>query len=300
MSACPPSDKENLQGNNVLVTGGSQGLGFAIAQRFVESGANVIIVARTEMTLSDAAKSLKAIAGDQQTVLAVQADISKPTDCDRIAETISSELDGIDVLVNNAGIFTPIGKLTDVPWAEVVANINTNVLGTIYMCKICIPLIQKRGGGKIINISGGGAARAFPAIACYASGKMAVIRFSEELAEELIPLGIDVNVVAPGPMNTRFVDIALQAGIENLGEKLHSTVLDIRKNGGDLDEVASLCAYLSSDRMKGLTGKLISAKYDDWRNLHNWIDDISQTEIFTMRRIDEFNIQKYRNILGLK
>ena len=112
-------------------------------------------------------------------------------------------------------------------------------------------------------------------------------------AEELRQFHIDANVVAPGPLNTRFVDQAIAAGAERLGQPLYDTIMNIREGGGTPFEIgANLCAYLASPRSDGVTGKFISARHDDWETLHQRVPELDSTDIYTMRRIDPATIKK--------
>jgi 3-oxoacyl-[acyl-carrier protein] reductase len=107
------------------------------------------------------------------------------------------------------------------------------------------------------------------------------------------PCGIDVNSVAPGPLNTRFVDQAIAAGPERLGQALHEAIMDIRESGGTPFELgANVCAYLASRQSDGVTGKLISARYDDWAHLHEHISELNSTNTYTMRRIDPSTVKR--------
>ena len=281
---------------SVLVTGGSEGLGFVIAAKYLKEGYDVVFIARNKKNLEKSFKILSKYKMDDQKLIADQCDISKPNDCKKIFSKIKSELKNLDVLINNAGVFGPIGHLTKLSWNKFVNNININLLGTIYMCKLAIPLLSKIQNGNIINISGGGAAKPFPPLVCYATGKAGLARFTEELAEDLKKNHIDVNMIAPGPLNTRFVDVALKYGKENLGDELYETILKIKETGGSLERVAELCFYISSKKCQGITGKFISARYDDWQNLHQRKKEIMKSEVYTMRRIDSFNVKKFSKL----
>ena len=289
-----------LKNKNVIITGANQGLGYVIAKKFLIEGANVAILARNKQKLESSFLELMKFKNKNNKLLSFACDISNKVECDDFFLKILNVFTSLDVMVNNAGVFGPMGKLEDVPWEAFVENISINLLGSIYMCRLAIPIMKKNNSGKIINISGGGAAKPFPALACYAAGKAGLVRFSEELAEDLKEYNIDVNVVAPGPLNTRFVDLALEAGVEKLGKSLYETILNIKKTGGSLELVAELCAYLSTNLTDGLTGKFISARYDDWKKFHEIKEYIMTNEYYTMRRIDEFNIQKFSNMINLK
>lgn len=276
-----------LAGLTALVTGASQGLGVAIARQFVVDGASVILAARSRDLIEKVRLSLLPLCAPGQIVLAIPCDVAKTHDVERLMQKAIAETGQLDILVNNASIFGPMGNLEEVCWSEWVETLNVNLLGTVYTCRIAIPHLKRSPRGKVINISGGGAARALPSLCAYAASKAAVVRFTEEFAEEMRPYHIDVNSIAPGPLNTRFVDQAIEAGPERLGQALYGEILRIRESGGTPFEVAAnLCAYLASRQSDGVTGKFISARYDEWSKLHERIPELNSSEIYTMRRLD--------------
>lgn len=276
-----------LIGRSAIITGASQGFGAAIARAFVQEGASVILTARSADKLGEVAADLRKNAGDQ-TIEFVPCDVSVPHDVDVLMDAAITTLGGLDILVNNASVFGPMGHLVDMPWEDWVSAISTNLLGTVYTCRVAIPYLRRSGRGKIINISGGGAVRALPALSAYAASKAAVVRFTETLGEELRLDGIDVNSVAPGPLNTRFVDLAIAAGPDRLGDALYREILRIRETGGTPFELAAnLCVYLASRQSDRVTGNLISARYDRWSTLHERIDELDTTSVYKLRRVDE-------------
>lgn len=282
-----------LAGLTAIVTGSSQGLGVAIARKLVNDGANVIITARSKDLLEDVRQSLLPLCAPEQTVTAIRCDVSNPEEVEALIEQTVSAASRLDIVVNNASIFGPMGSLVDSPWSEWVKTMEVNLLGTVYMCRTAIEHLKQAPRGKIVNFAGGGAAQPLPSLCAYATSKAAIIRFTEELAEELRQFHIDANVVAPGPLNTRFVDQAIAAGAERLGQPLYDTIMNIREGGGTPFEIgANLCAYLASPRSDGVTGKFISARHDDWETLHQRVPELDSTDIYTMRRIDPATIKK--------
>lgn len=282
-----------LAGRSAVVTGASQGLGVAIAQQFVREGAHVTIAARTADLLETVRQSLLPLCTNGQTVTAVVCDVSKTGDVEGLIERAVAATARLDIVVNNASIFGPMGSVEETSWTEWVETFHVNLLGTVYTCRVAIPHLKASPRGKIINISGGGATRPFPSLSAYAASKAAVVRFTEELAAEMRPCHIDVNVIAPGPLNTRFVDEAIAAGPERLGQALYDEIMAIRTSGGTPFELsAGLCTYLASRESDGVTGKMISARYDDWTTLHERTAQLNSTEIYTMRRIDPSTMKK--------
>jgi NAD(P)-dependent dehydrogenase (short-subunit alcohol dehydrogenase family) len=112
------------------------------------------------------------------------------------------------------------------------------------------------------------------------------VRFGETLAEEIKPLGIDVNMIAPGALNTAMLDEVLSAGPEQVGNSFYEAAVKQKKTGGTpLELGASLCVHLASSAGDGVTGRLISAQWDPWNRLDEFKDELSSTDIYTLRRI---------------
>jgi NAD(P)-dependent dehydrogenase (short-subunit alcohol dehydrogenase family) len=269
-----------------LVTGASQGLGRAIAQAFVKEGAHVAICARDGELISAIKEELQNIAAPGQRLLAVQCDITSPSEVTRLFSLIDQDLGTLDILVNNAGVLGPKGPSEAVDLQQWIRTLEINLTGTFLTAQHAITRMKAKGRGKIINLSGGGATKPMPRLSAYAASKAAVVRLTETLAEELRDFGIQVNAVAPGALNTRFLDQVLEAGPEVLGTELHANALKQQTSGGAaLQKGADLCVYLASSQSDGITGKLISAIWDPWERLHEFGTDLEKTDVYTLRRI---------------
>jgi NAD(P)-dependent dehydrogenase (short-subunit alcohol dehydrogenase family) len=275
-----------LTGRSAIVTGASQGLGRAIAESFLASGANVLLMARDRDTLEHARDELAARAPSGRRVHAVPGDVSRAEDCAAAVNHAVSAFGGPTILVNNAGVYGPLGRLEDVDWKEWEEAVRVNLMGTALMCRAAIPPMRARGYGKIVNLSGGGATSPQPRFSAYAASKAAVVRLTETLAEELRADHIDVNAVAPGPLNTRLLDQVLEAGPETVGRELHERARKQRAGGGvPLAKGAALATFLASARSDGITGRLLSAVWDDWERLPERRDALAAGDVFTLRRI---------------
>ena len=275
-----------LQNRNALITGGSQGLGKAIAEQFVREGANVVICARDEKLLSAARADLQKLAGRTQRVLAKPCDVSVESQVEELAAFALKELGSVQVLVNNAGIYGPMGPTETIDLKEWTRSIEINLYGVLLPTRALIPHFKKNGSGKIIILSGGGATNPLPNISSYAAAKAAVVRLMETLAEELKPWHIDVNAIAPGALNTRFLDEVLASGKETVGEAFYAKALKQKESGGvPMEKGARLCVYLASTQSDGITGRLISAQWDPWEKLHEHKDELLKSDIYTLRRI---------------
>jgi 3-oxoacyl-[acyl-carrier protein] reductase len=274
-----------LKGKKILVTGASQGLGLAVAERCLADGADVAICARSKDTLEAAAAGLRAKAPGRK-LWSTVTDVSSPAAVDKLVADATRELGGLDGLVNNAGVYGPKGLIEEVDWAEWAKAIEINLNGTVLPCRSVLPAFRSRGAGKIVNLSGGGATAPLPRLSAYAASKAAVVRFTETLAEELRGTGIDVNAIAPGALNTRLLDEVLEAGPDKVGKAFYDRSVKQKAEGGaGLEKGAALCAFLLSSESDGITGRLLSAVWDPWAELPARRDELGKSDIYTLRRI---------------
>lgn len=275
-----------LTGRAALITGANQGLGLAIARGFVLAGADVFLCARDHDKLEDARKALAELASTGQRVLAEPADVSRESDVARVTKAALSAFPSLQVLVNNAGVYGPIGSIERIDWAAWVRAIEINLFGSVLMARALVPHFKRSGGGKIIQLSGAGATTPLPNISAYAASKAAVVRFAESLAEELRADRVDVNAVAPGALNTRMLDEVLASGPDAVGASFYERSLKQKAEGGiPLERGAELCVFLASSASDGITGKLLSAVWDPWESLSEHRGDLDGTDVYTIRRI---------------
>jgi NAD(P)-dependent dehydrogenase (short-subunit alcohol dehydrogenase family) len=276
-----------LNNRRAVITGGSMGLGLAIARAFVAQGAHVMICARDAAALQEAQDDLQSGAGNgQQEIYSCVCDVSDEQQVDNLFERAVEAMGGLDIVVNNAGVYGPKGPTDEVDRREWRSAIEANLFGTLYACQRAITVFKEQKAGKIINLSGGGATAPLPYFSAYAASKAAVVRLTETLSEEVKRFGIDINAVAPGALNTRLMDEVLEAGPEKVGESFYrSTIKQQGAGGTPLEKGAELCVYLASRESDGISGKLISAVWDSWSEFNNHREDIESTDIYTLRRI---------------
>ena len=275
-----------LFGKTAIITGANQGLGLAISTEFVKAGASIIMCARDAEKLKEASESLLPLATENQVVVAFPADVSSQESVYALVQNSLTNFPQIHILVNNAGIYGPMGFIEDVNWDEWVQAIEINFLGSVLMCRALLPHFKSHQFGKIIQLSGGGATNPLPRISAYAASKAAIIRFAETLAEEVRGTGIDVNAIAPGALNTRLLDQVLMAGEEKVGADFFERALKQKTEGGvSLEKAAKLAVFLASTASDGITGKLISAVWDPWESFPDYLDELINTDIYTLRRI---------------
>jgi 3-oxoacyl-[acyl-carrier protein] reductase len=274
-----------LKNLNAIITGGSQGLGKAIAEHYLREGANLVLCARSEEELRAVCDDFAATFPSQK-VLAKPCDVSNETQVNELVAFALRDLGSVDALVLNAGVYGPMGPTEGVDLEQWRRAIDINLFGVLLPCRAIIPHFKQAGRGKIVVLSGGGATNPLPNISAYAASKAAVVRLMETLAEELRPHHIDINAIAPGALNTRLVDDVLAAGPEKVGAVFYEKNKQWKEKGATpLDLGASLAVYLASAESDGITGKLISAQWDPWAKLHEHRDELAKSDIYCLRRI---------------
>ena len=266
-----------------VITGGSQGIGKTIAIEFAREGSHLVLSSRTEADLQATKREIEAASSVKVEIF--RADVSQPKETEDLARFALAKLHTIDILVNCAGLQAPIGFVTDIDSQVWLQTIKVNLGGTFLCIKAVLPAMIKKKRGKIINFSGGGAVSPRPRLSAYSVSKAAVVRLTETLAEEVKHYHIDINAIAPGAVNTRFLDEVLAAG-EAAGEAELAKALKQKREGGvPPKKVAELAVFLASTESDGLTGRLVSLLWDDWRGIPRRLDKIMSSDIYAMRRI---------------
>jgi 3-oxoacyl-[acyl-carrier protein] reductase len=281
----PEGSGAELASKTILLTGASGGLGACVARTLWRKGGSLILVGRNNHRLHALSAALKSQLDVDQKAHVLCADLSQPGTADQIVEQAQGVCSGLYALINNAAELGPIGPFCSNDWLLWERTIQVNLLAPAALCRAVVPWMKKSGGGKIVNISGGGATSPRPNFTAYATAKAGLVRFSETLAQELLPHNIQVNCVAPGPMNTAMLQAILSAQLELAGDE-YMRVLQTQASGNaQPHNAAELIAFLVSPRTQAISGKLISAVWDPWRNLMDHVQDLRQSDVYTIRRI---------------
>ncbi len=278
-----------LKNRTAIVTGAGRGIGRAIALTFAQEGAQLYLAARTEGELLETGTACRDLGGVARTVVTDVADWGQ---VQHLVATAIHESTQVDILVHAAGVYGPIGPTADNDVAAWTRAVEVNLFGTFYLCRALTPHFLQTRQGKIILLGGGGATAPLPNFSSYAASKAAVVRLADTLAEELKAFDIQVNVIAPGLVDTRLQDEVLTAG--DLAGPLLEKIKKARETGAGAvspDVAASLAVFLASPMSGKLTGKLIAAPYDPWREWTDKADELNATPMYTIRRLDPFTIK---------
>ena len=285
---------DKLNSKRIIITGGSLGIGFAIAKACAGQGAEVIIAARNQGNLEDSLKKIKSIS--EKNHIAYSLDVGDLKAVKVFAEWIKNEGLVVNGLVNCAGIYGPIGKTPNIDMENFTNAIRINFLGTVYMCSVFSPLLVSSTNKKIVNYSGGGAASPFPNYSAYASSKAAIVRFTENLSRELDDDGFDINCIAPGFVITRLHQETVGAGSEMAGPGFYENTKKQIEEGGVPPEIAAeLTIFLLSEDADGITGKFLSAPWDPWQDKTFQEKLREDNDLATLRRIDDKYFKKTDN-----
>jgi NAD(P)-dependent dehydrogenase (short-subunit alcohol dehydrogenase family) len=266
-----------------LITGASRGLGRYLAQRFWENGWSLILVSRSIKSLEEVI--LDSENNNGQELYLYSCDLSNLSSVSEFLIQIKRDITNLDLLINNAAIHGPIGPIWVNDIEEWQNALQVNLLSPVMICQSLIPLLSKNGNGVIINMSGGGASSPRPNFSAYSTAKTGLVRFSETIAKEVRELGIQVNCIAPGAMKTDLLKEVIDKGVKASGVDEFEAAQDVFSQGGALlAKVADLAIFLASDTSKGISGKLISANWDQWTAWPAHIDEL-QSDLYTLRRI---------------
>lgn len=219
-----------LKDKVAVVTGGTRGIGYSIAEALLAEGAKVFICGRDAAVLKSALERLGGAAKD--CVAGITADMRKYEDCRALIHAAAKRFGGLDILVNNAGIgiFKPVDQLTPEEWNSII---ETNLSGVFYCCREAIPLMRKRGGGYIFNISSLAGVNPFAGGSAYNASKFGLNGFSEAMMQDIRYDGIRVSYIMPGSVETEFNRApqfrSQESGWKLTGEDIAKAVVDLYK-----------------------------------------------------------------------
>ena len=268
----------DFAGRCVLVTGASLGIGNEVARALAARGARIVLVARGEKAL---AAALTDLPGEGHRTIAL--DVSD-ADASPATMEVVDRFGALHGVVCAAGVLGPVGRFDEVPVAAVAETIAINLLGTFLALAHTLPRLE-RSGGRAVAFSGGGATGPLARYDAYAASKAGVVRLVENLAQATT---VEINCVAPGFVATQMHQATLDAGPERAGAAYHArTAEQIASGGFPAAEAAALVCLLLSGEASGITGRLISAQWDPWRDPEFRERLRSDPDLGRLRRIDD-------------
>lgn len=265
-----------------IITGASGGIGRAIAMAFAREGSSLVLVARNVSALKNMGREL---ANSRGKIEIFPADVTKEADVNGMVGFTLDSFGTIDILVNCAGIYGPIGLATDISAGEWFEAVKINLFGTFLCARAVLPVMMKKKSGKILNFSGGGAVSPRPRFSAYGASKAGVVRLTETLAAEFKEYNIGIHAIAPGAVNSGMLDQVLTAGPAAGREELMKAIKQKNDGGVPPGQVGELALMLVSAKSDGLSGRLISLPWDDWKNITRHTSDIMSSDIYATRRI---------------
>lgn len=277
-----------LKDKVAIVTGGGGEIGRAIAKEFLKEGAQTVIADLSKKYMDKIVQDLK----QEGKLLAIPVDVSKNEEVKNLIGQILKHYGTLDILVNAAGVQGPIGPLIEVDIQEWINNIYINLIGTVLCSKMALPIMIKKKRGKIINFAGGGANYSRPNFSAYGVSKAAVVRLTEILADEMREFNIQVNAISPGVIKSRMTDEILKAGSKKAGKEYDQVKSKLKGRFDSPNLAAQLVCYLASGKSNWITGKVISAVWDPWKEWRDKGPIHIDNDTYTLRRIDDRNFIK--------
>ena len=238
----------DLTGRVAIVTGGSRGIGRAVAEAFAAQGASVVVSSRKADACDETVATIRAAGGE---ALAVPGHVGDLGDLERLATVTADAYGGIDILVNGAAnpVAQPIGEITPEAFAK---SFDVNVRGPLFLFQACLPHLLASEHASVVNVISAGAFMNTPGASMYGAGKAALLHFTRSMAAEYASRGIRVNALAPGPVDTTMVR---NTGPESTASMARSNYM---KRLGEPDEMVGAVLYMASDAGSFMTGQCLT------------------------------------------
>tara|TARA_B100000035_G_scaffold278357_1_gene257266 strand:+ start:15041 stop:15928 length:888 start_codon:yes stop_codon:yes gene_type:complete len=276
-----------LKNRIALITGASRGIGKEISKKFLLNGASIIICSKNKARIEKTKKELKNLnLNKDQFIKEYVVNLASEKETNLFCKEIISSYPALDILINCAGVHGPLGNIENYSMQNLRDTLEINLISPINICTHFLKEFKNKNYGKIINFSGGGATFPLPEMNAYSLSKVALVRFTENISTELKNYNIDINAIAPGAILTDMNKSILNAGPEKVGVNYYKELKEkFKKSSGDINIVTDLTLYLASKESDGISGKLISAVWDNWKNFDKFKNTLISTDIYNLRRI---------------
>jgi 3-oxoacyl-[acyl-carrier protein] reductase len=273
----------SLHGRRIVLTGASRGIGAVVASVLADEGASLALVARDHGALEDLRAGLPG--GPHHSVA---FDVADEEAWSRAAQLCAPQ-GVVHGVVTAAALLPPIGPVGGWSVADFRRTLDVNVVGTLLAVTTLLGELEEARGASVVTFSGGGGTAPFENFAAYATSKAAVVRMTENLSVELAGRGVRLNSVAPGFIVSPMHDATIAAGPAKVGQEYYErTKRAIEGGDGDPPELAAaLVAFLLSSASAGITGKLLSARWDPWAEGDFQARLRAEKDLATLRRIDD-------------
>lgn len=269
----------------ILITGGATGIGKELTNYFLSQDDTVIIISRSEKNVVHARNELESY---RSHLLTFAGDLASKEFILEFRKELQN-IGTINYLINCAGVQGEISPFIFSNIDNWYSGFTNNIFAGINAIHLLLPMMIEAGYGKILSLAGGGATGSRPNFTSYAASKIAMVRFSEILSDELLGKNIDVNMISPGSCNTRMMDEIIDAG-DRAGINEVKMARDVKSTGGTpIEKITNLVSFILSKEADGITGKIISAVWDNWDE-PAFQEKLRRDKNFaTLRRIDGRN-----------
>ena len=272
-----------------IILGATGFIGSILSKHLANAGNELILVGTSKEALSQLKSDIYDLSGNFVRTI----EISKTNfDMYKFCLELQDYENNIDFYINTIGTQPPLGNFIDLHFEEWFQNFEVNFKLNARLLQFFVRNFAKRGAGSAIVFSGGGSSNSRPQFSAYASGKTALVRLVEIVAQESFPFGVKINAIAPGVMPSKMQKeiLANQSILHN--SEIIKAKESLNSEFYDTEKITDLIDFLISDKSEGISGKLISADWDNWTDWPNWIDELKNSELYTLRRITSKDLNK--------
>ena len=272
-----------------IILGATGFIGSILSKHLANAGNELILVGTSKEALSQLKSDIYDLSGNFVRTI----EISKTNfDMYKFCLELQDYENNIDFYINTIGTQPPLGNFIDLHFEEWFQNFEVNFKLNARLLQFFVRNFANRGAGSAIVFSGGGSSNSRPQFSAYASGKTALVRLVEIVAQESFPFGVKINAIAPGVMPSKMQKeiLANQSILHN--SEIIKAKESLNSEFYDTEKITDLIDFLISDKSEGISGKLISADWDNWTDWPNWIDELKNSELYTLRRITSKDLNK--------